>query len=181
MFRRVGLRQSFIQSGNLYTFPNDLGNAVWSVSGTTLTADALVAPNGSMTGDSFVNSGNDNISQNLTVVVPGTYTLVAYLKSSTQWMRINQECGGSGTQFWFDVQNGAVGSTALFGGEVWTILGHSIRSAPNGWWRCSCTARATAFSGASAHCVRTSLADTNTARAANGTVYGVWGVQLHPA
>jgi hypothetical protein len=178
--RAALLRPTFIRPGSLYSFPKDLDNAAWTKSNTTVTANQFVAPDGTSTGDGFVNTGSDNIAQNITVVVPGIYTMVAYLRSSTQWMRMNQECSGSGTQFWFDVQNGAVGSNALFGGEVWTILGHSISAAPNGWWRCSCTARATAFSGSAAHCVRTSLANTDTARAAPGTVYGVWGVQLHP-
>jgi hypothetical protein len=183
MFVRRFSRQSFILPGNLYSFPKDLDNAAWTKSNTTVTANALVAPDGSHTGDSFVKVGSDNITQALTIVVPRTYTMAAYLKplSGQRWMRINQECSGSGTQFWFDVQNGVVGSKAVFGGAVWTLISHSISAAPNGWWRCACTAIAASFSGSSAHCVRTCDADASTARDVDGTTYGVWGVQLHLA
>jgi len=128
---------------NLALWSEDLSNAVWSVNFTSVTTNAVTAPDGGLTAD-FVkedsSSFEHNRFQNASVTAGTVYTISAYAKAGgrTKFILRTAIAGGN-INCGFDLTSGTV--TRQPSGFTC-----SIQRLPNGWYRCSatCTASVTA-------------------------------------
>jgi hypothetical protein len=117
---------------NLLQYSEDFSNAAWTkYSNTTVSADASVAPNGTMTAD-LVYPATSGSARGAYVAFTGAFTLTTsiYAKASGKsWLQIVGTGGSSSTGVWFDVSTGVVGTqTAGYAG--------TITNEGNGWYRC---------------------------------------------
>jgi hypothetical protein len=166
------------QRTNLFTYSDDFDNASWTKANVTVTANTVVAPDGTLTGDKLVEAtgtASRSVLQNWTSVSGTTYTFSVYAKKGErQWLYINGSSGafGSTTRAWFDLQNGVVGT--LENSPIATIT-----DVGNGWYRCTMSKAATASATHTSTGFYMSNADGVTSYTGNGYsgIY-IWGAQL---
>jgi hypothetical protein len=134
------------QRTNLLTYSEQFDNASWLKTRSSITPNTIVAPDGTLTGDKWVettDAGGHNISQGTIAVTSGTaYTQSIYAKfagrlltlyfPSTQFGSTNNSNAAV-----FDLQNGTISSQGS------TLTSATIVSVGNGWYRCSITKTAT--------------------------------------
>jgi hypothetical protein len=120
---------------NLLLRSNEFDNASWTKQRATVTANATIAPDGSMTADKLVedNTASNNHRTFQTVSTTGQpYAFSVFAKASERnWMYLRLDRAGATTPAaWFNLSAGTVGT-------VQTGLTASIQALPNGWYRCS--------------------------------------------
>ena len=172
-----GLIQTTPASVNLLLWTQQFDNAAWTKNGTTVTANSTVAPDGTSTADTLVETSGGtfhwiDFSNASLVASSTTVTASVYLKANGRnWALINL---GTGQSAYFDLINGVVGTTAG------TLLNTAITSAGNGWYRCSITAVTATSTGRIQ--VYAASANGTPSYAGDGTsgIY-VWGAQLEAA
>jgi hypothetical protein len=150
---------------NLLTYSEQFDNAAWVKAVVALTANIIVAPDGSSTASKLVADTTNTQHAVYRWIDAGTYTFSLFVKDSGDgWVRI-----GTGAYYsWFNVTDGIIGTTQP--GTTATIT-----SIGNGWFRCS-VSFTTIADNAYAF---TASGDTITAYAGDGTsgIY-IWGAQL---
>jgi hypothetical protein len=167
---------------NLLTFSEQFDNAAWVKTRATITANAIAAPDGTLTADALIENTDDNTHFTAgggTFVSGATYTLTVYAKQGTRnWIRV------AFTSLFFPIN----GRSAVFDltsgltGQVQSGVTASISAVGNGWYRCAISAAA-ASSGTNAEACIFSLQTQNTAAPdpyiGDGTsgIY-LWGAQL---
>jgi hypothetical protein len=128
---------------NLVTYSSEFDNAAWTKTRSSITANIIVAPDGALTGDKFVEDTTASSTHDITFsssFTSGTsYTLSIYAKQAGRNLRIYfpSVAFGSSYSAVFDLSAGT--ATAAISGTV-----ASITSVGNGWYRCSITQTATA-------------------------------------
>jgi hypothetical protein len=151
-------------------------STTWAATRASVTTNTIVAPDGTLTGDSFVidatASNNHSISQNQSITSGTTYTWSVYAKAG-QISQINLRFSAqfpAGNAF-FDLISGTVTS-------VGTVVASSITPVGNGWYRCTFTQTANA-TGTGAAQVFLAVSGSVTITTANGydSVF-LWGAQL---
>ena len=119
---------------NLLTYSQDFDNAIWSKVRATITPNAAIAPDGSMTASKLVEdvTTGDHVARALHSVVAGSwYSGSIYLKAAERTSVMLFENIEGGTQsFIFNLTTGAVTSNTTPRVPVVTDAG-------NGWWRVS--------------------------------------------
>lgn len=161
------------QRTNLLTYSEDF-SSVWLGARAIIETNAIVAPDGTLTGDKFIatsDSGTHITRQNPSVTSGTTYTLSLYAKKAEyQYLRLEgaNALGDKGATFNLNdgsVESADVGATA------------SISDAGNGWYRCvvSVTATSTSTGGLYPYLVDNSLQTTFTGDDFSG-IY-IWGAQ----
>lgn len=120
---------------NLLTYSEQFDNAAWTKSAASITANAIAAPNGTVTADKFVE--DSSTGTHISYLSPGTlgaatYTYSLYVKAAgrTQ-LRIAQTIT---TSYAIDFDLNALTATNSVGGATGTIT-----AVGNGWYRCSMT------------------------------------------
>jgi len=163
---------------NLLTYSEQFDNAAWTKTRASITANTIVAPDGTLTGDKLVDTTDAStthlISQSASFVSGTTYTTTLYAKKGEiRYVRL----GFGATAFgaiqvgFFDLQDGVVTTTS---GTVTT----SMTSVGNGWWRIRVTATATATTS---DAVQINLTLNGTSSNFTGDGYSgiyIWGAQL---
>jgi hypothetical protein len=125
---------------NLQTYSEDFANAAWTKTRTSITANAIVAPDGTLTGGKLV---EDATADNTHFMSSASFSKTAQFYTFTIYIEQAEsrylDIGFSGTANWngipqvkFDLLLGAVQN---FGAS--TIA--KIENAGNGWYRCSIT------------------------------------------
>jgi hypothetical protein len=117
-------------STNLFTRSEEFNDAAWEKTRSSITANTIVAPDGTLTGDKLVEdttaTNTHNVRQNFTVAV-GTYTYSVFAKAGErtilQTARLNTN---------IDLINHSFNLTT----GVATGTGASMISVGNGWYRC---------------------------------------------
>jgi hypothetical protein len=164
---------------NLLVYSSEFDNAAWSkVNSCTITANTIVAPDGTLTGDKL---SRDSAAaafrlQQLPSVTSGTaYTFTCYAKASQlSWINIgSQSSFPTNTNAWFNLSSGVLGTIGS------GLTSASITSVGNGWYRCSITATANATASGSFQIWLAPSDNTFTFTAGN-TFDGVfvWGAQF---
>ncbi len=160
------------QRTNLLTYSEQFDNAAWSKSGSTISANATTAPDGTLTADKLQVANTTNAQKNVGQTVGAistTYADTVYAKASElSWLVINQY-DGSDRRTWFNLSNGTVGTTAA--GTTATI-----EALPNGWYRC----RAVRLMGTGSIQFILNAADADNSAVFVGTVgqgIFIWGAQ----
>lgn len=131
---------------NLLTYSEAFDNGAWGVSGSTISANATTAPDGTLTADALVeNSATSlhNVGRIPTFTSGTTYVVSVYAKADTRsWLAIYLDparFGGAGYTY-FNLSTGATG-TVLAGATAFTTL------EANGFYRCVVIATATGSGG----------------------------------
>ena len=120
---------------NLFTYSSQFDNAAWTKVATTITADAMVAPDGTLTADAFISSAT-TAAHYLNLVTPsltsGTaYTSSFYAKAAGyNYVAVASISISRVANALFDLALGTVVSTT--GTATITAVG-------NGWYRCTAT------------------------------------------
>jgi hypothetical protein len=160
------------QRTNILLYSEQFDNAAWTKSGSTISANATTAPDGTLTADKLqvANTANSQKNVNRTIgAISTTYTDTVYAKASElNWLIINQY-DGSDRRTSFNLSNGTVGTTAA--GTTATI-----EALPNGWYRC----RASRVTGTGSIQLVINLANADNSAVFVGVVgQGIflWGVQ----
>ena len=167
---------------NLLLRSEEFNDATWSKVNTTVTANSIAAPNGTVTADTITDSNDgaatvhstSTANQSLTSGL--TYTISAYAKAGTQ----------PGIAFIFPSSTFTSNLNARFNISTGTIasldsgLTGSITAVGDGWYRCTATATATATASGSFQ-IRIATASTSFYQG-NGTgTISLWGAQLEQA
>jgi hypothetical protein len=123
---------------NLLTFSEQFDNAAWTKSSATISANTIIAPDGTLTGDKLVEdtTTNTHFFQVTAYSIGITQTLSIYAKSAGNARYLQFGGGGLGGNVEcpvFDLDNGTVDL-----GTTTTVLkSASITPVGNGWYRCS--------------------------------------------
>ena len=180
---------------NLLTYSEefDVTSGGWAKSNVTVTANAVVAPDGTTTADELVNTAVTNlhdIEQNTITPTVGTlYRITWRVKKSTNryvalgWWRTIGSAAGAG----FDLDTGTVTGTGAIGTD-YSATNATIAALGNGWYEIGVTVtgsallqvaalfhRATAYTGGASTFLGESYAGTT----ADKTY--IWGADLRPA
>jgi hypothetical protein len=161
---------------NSVSYSEQFDNAFWSKTDVTVTQNAAVAPDGTLTADKLiVNNGttgsNLNISPTFANSTP--YTGSIYAKVG-EWNWLEIELRSETTNIlraWFDLSNGVVGT-------VNAGMTATITSVGNGWYRCTAT-RTTAATNTSTRLryYSTNADNSNTTGDGTSGIF-IWGAQL---
>jgi hypothetical protein len=152
---------------NLVLQSQTFDNASWSKSRGTITANTAVAPDGTITADSFnQNSGQTNAAvcfQSISLTI-GAFSVFAKANTKSKISLFTNTAAGNET--WFDLSNGTVGTTGASHTATITNFG-------NGWYRCL-VVTSSAITAQSIY-----LADTDNSRTVtdSGGVF-LWGAQF---
>jgi hypothetical protein len=168
---------------NLCLRSEEFDNASWGKIDTTITADNVAAPDGTVTADLLTegSAGTAVVSQTFTIADGSTHTFSVFIKAGNhQWATVLLFSGGTGSyRQYVDVQNGVLGALTD-GSTVLAAAGaNTIESWGNGWYRVSIPVTIT---GATALSVSTqsATADLNPTLVSGSTRY-LWGAQLEAA
>ena len=163
---------------NLITYSQDFDNAAWTKTNVNVTANAVAAPNGSMTADTIDDggaSGNHYLNRSTSPVSGTTYTFSIYAKAGTASVLqiLLDPITGTSDYCNFDLANGVLGSGT----------GGTITDAGNGWYRCSITGASDAAANGIYLCM---ASDASAARLGGSYAGGsltmhIWGAQLEEA
>lgn len=130
---------NFVGSENLLLRSEEMDNAIWVKSGLTVTSNAAIAPDGTLTADLLSNVSAESIYQQTTLpAASGTvYTYSLYVKqASLDWIRfIISDSANSANQLtlWFNPSTGTLGTVSA-GGTATLVTGNVVAAA-NGFYR----------------------------------------------
>lgn len=169
---------------NLLSYTEDFTNAYWNKYGSTITANTVIAPNGTLTADTLQENTlntEHHVKTTLNGLIPSeTYTYSNYVKyNDRRYMLITVYYnGGIYPNYYatFDILNGVFVSQS--GGSGATIIGSSITADNNGWYRITVSGQLGVFSNNIV--VQTNLLDDSLAQVYIGTSKSayVWGAQF---
>jgi hypothetical protein len=172
------------QRTNLLTYSEQFGNAAWTKSASSITANTIVAPDGTMTADKIVataTTGYFSVFQAISVISGNSYTKTVYAKAG-EWRYAFLQVGG--TSWTSQGQNSGIRFDLISGTVAGAYNGQSsangaITSVGNGWyrisarWDCNTT---TSLGSVLIGLTNTNNEATNTGNGFNGIF--VWGAQL---
>jgi hypothetical protein len=159
---------------NLLTYSEDFTNAAWVKDGATVTANQIIAPDGTLTADRMIASATTAVHEMVQTysASAGTFT-TSYIVKASGYSFIQITSSQSATDFInFDLTAGTVGSLLGYTGR--------ISSLGNGWFRCTATVAVTTPSfNQRVSIVASSSAARRESFAGDGTsgIY-IWGAQL---
>jgi len=168
------------QRTNLLTYSEQFDNAAWTKGLSSITTNAIAAPDGTLTADKLVedtSNGSHLIRQSVTGLASGsTLTLSVYLKAAertTAQIYFNDNAStGNRIQADFNLSSGTTSSATNFG--TFTGASSSITSVGNGWYRCTISGVAV---GVTAVGNRVIMSTANYTGDGTSGIY-IWGAQL---
>ena len=128
---------------NLLTQSEDFSQAVWTKQNTTITTNAAVAPDGTTTADTLVETAANAVHvsyQIITATIGARYTFSCYAKAAQRsYVALQMYNTVSNARFTalFDLVGGSVVTTRTSNAPTGTSS--SITDAGNGWWRIQIT------------------------------------------
>ncbi|NBS70550.1 hypothetical protein EBT31_16795, partial [bacterium] len=149
---------------NLLTFSEQFDNAAWTKqSSVSVSANAVTAPNGTLTADTITADSGLGIYQSITSVVGLNYVNSVYVKAGTATSLFLRDDTGAGRHIQFNPSTGQI--TATSG----TLLSSGSQAVGDGWFR------VWMIYAADATTVRGIIRPTSSGSAQTFTV---WGAQL---
>lgn len=168
------------QRTNLLAYSEQFDNAAWSKTRTSITPNAVTAPDGTMTADKLVEdtaTGSRSFGQSQASVTAAAYTLSVYAKKGERnFIQLNLPdpgAGGAGKVGSFNLNTGALGAVQDSG------LTRAITDVGGGWYRCSITYTFTGAGSSAMTCFLTATdvrVESYTGDGQSG-IY-IWGAQL---
>lgn len=161
-------------STNLLLYSQEFENAAWLKSNSSITANAIAAPDGTVTADKLVEAATTSVhsaTQTVTFAANFIYTTSVYAKAGERSFLIIQPTGDSRFAY-YNLSNGTVGTVSG------SPLSTQIQSVGNNWYRCTITV--TSPGATAANCILYSAAtDGNATYTGDGTSgIFIWGAQL---
>ena len=156
------------QRANLLTYSEDFSNVIWTKTGSTVTSNATVSPDGLTTADKAVedtSTGTHNVF-NAGAGAAGAHTFSVWAKAAGRnWIVVRIE----GVDTYFNLSNGTIGT-------IGAGITASIQAFSNSWYRCAVTKT---LAGAVA-CTYRLATDNNVSSYTGDGTSGVflWGAQL---
>jgi len=162
---------------NLCLQSQTFDNASWTKNRSSISADAIAAPDGTTTADKLVEdttvTNNHRVFQSITTTAVATTWSVYAKAAERSWIYLRIDRSDTTTpQAWFNLGSGVVGTVAGAG------LTSGISALGNGWYRCWVVIDA-ALAGANQPIIGMATADNSTNYTGDGTsgLY-LWGAQL---
>jgi len=163
------------QRVNLLTYSEQFDDASWTKTNSTITANAIVAPDGTLTGDRFVEdtaTGEHSFGKSNAFTSGTVYTQSIYVKAAGRTL---VRVGAGNVATWgasviVDLTTGAITNN--------TAGTAAVQNAGNGWYRISITGTALATASTS---VAVRLVSTGTTTSYTGDGFSgvfLWGAQL---
>lgn len=168
------------QRTNLLTYSEQFDNAAWNKTRSSITANSIAAPDGTLTADKFVENTDNDIHYIRISTTNGnaTYTFAIYVKAAERTnVRIDLSDNTTGVVAgWFNLALGTITNSLASGS--WTAPSATITPVGDGWYRCSVTGTRGAGT-ATVGQVFTISSGTTTSYLGDGTsgLY-IWGAQL---
>lgn len=161
------------QRTNLLLRSQEFDNASWIKNGSSITANAAVAPDGTASGDLITSAASAGVSyvQCTVTLAASTYTASFFVKAAgSSYCAVRVQDGSTNPEVRFYLQDGSAsvsqGSPVAYGAVP----------VGNGWWRCWVTTAAAATTGWAG--VYVYSATGSRAYTAAGESLLVWGAQL---
>jgi hypothetical protein len=111
------------QKTNLLTYSQDFSNSVWTITGGTIRANAITAPDNTITFGRLIensSTGNHNITRTISLT-SADYTLSIFVKPAGRtWVQLGWNDGSTERAVWFDLTKSLVG--AVSGAAVGSIV-----------------------------------------------------------
>lgn len=156
-------------------------DAAWTKTDTTVTANSITAPDGTLTADLLTEgvAGTSQVAQNVaeTIAANAAVARIRIKRGNHDWVRLqlrDSATNTNGGQCWVNLATGALGTVGNNGTGTGTVA--SVLSAAEGFWTIQISsviptagARLTTMSAS---------ADNSMTRVSNGTRYQ-WGAQLN--
>ena len=172
------------QRTNLATYSQEPSDAAWNKTRASITADTVVAPDGTLTGDKLVEDATANNTHRtsiaaVSVVSGSSYTWSIYLKAGERtfaYLALNNTSGGNAFTTWpsFYVN--------LLTGEITdasaTVTASSAVNVGNGWFRVSVSATATSTTTQNPAILLATASGTNSYTGDGTSGIYIWGAQL---
>lgn len=173
------------QRTNLLTYSEQFDNAAWTKSATTITANTVVAPDGTLTGDKLVedtaNAVHTIAMAAVSISASTTYSCTTYVKRAAGNRDLSLQCnltgGTTGAGFvWFDLATGTASSATTLVG-TFTAVSAQATAVGNGWYRCVFTF--TSNTGNTSASITIGAYNAARSYAGDGTsgIY-IWGAQI---
>lgn len=121
---------------NLLLRSEEFDNASWTKTDTTVTANAIVAPDGATTADLLTQgvAGTSLIVQSVAMTANANYAISRWFKAGTgTFIYFSFEAGGDGFGTWFNIQTASL-LTGFAQGTA-ALVSREIKAYPNGWYR----------------------------------------------
>ena len=157
------------QRTNLYLFSEQIDNAYWTKTNSTITANSVTSPDGYTNADTLTASGSGSVSHLVARVITTTsgsvYAFSVFAKKgNTDFIALRHDSGG--TFNYFNINTGTKGATC--------DASATIEDYGNGWYRCTVLHTATGSNGGEIY-----LATANgvTSFAAAGEFAYIYGAQ----
>ena len=164
---------------NLAQRSEEFDNSYWNKTRSTITANQIVSPDGSVTADllTATDTSENYCQQNVSATVSGSKQTSSFFvkKGTSDFCHILLwDASNDGARQWFDLTNGSVGTSTNFGSGV-TVDSAQMINYGNGWYRCIVV-----FNNSNTT-VRTRISASNsngsTSSTSGKTIY-IWGAQL---
>lgn len=171
---------------NLLTYSEAFDNAAWTKSNVTISADAITAPDGTLTADKLVENAGTGVKQifratNVSVTAGTAYAVSCFMKAAERtkaYWQIASAQFGIGT-LTIDLEAGTVVASGT--NAPTSAL---IRQLGGGWWLISCVVTALSSSAASAgFAMRPSATNGDNGNYTGDGTSGlyIWGAQFEQA
>lgn len=121
------------QRTNLAVRSEELDNAAWTKNGTTVSANTIIAPDGTLTSDKLIATTSNavHLAQVTAVTASGSHTMSVYAKAGEYTRVAIRESNVTGFGALFDLSAGTVITT--------NSATATITPVGNGWYRCTAT------------------------------------------
>ena len=163
---------------NLTTYSEQLDNAAWTKSNTTIAANATAAPDGYTTADKVVENTATSTHQIGRVYTKATsaiaYTLSAYVKAAGQTAVYfeTDDAASNGATCLFNLADGTAGTPTA---NAFAAVSATIEDAGNGWFRCALMFTTTTTASLTTN-IKVKQATAYAGSTANGLY--IWGVTV---
>jgi hypothetical protein len=164
---------------NLVQFSEDFSDVAWTKTRSTVTANTIAAPNGTLTADTWAGNGTATakyVLQTASIVSGRAYSVSIYAKKNTNnfiQLFAGTATFGPGAYANFDLNNGVLGT-------IGAAATATIESVGDGWYRCVVTAISTVTTTNNAHVVSLITSATSPPDEINTLLTSVyiWGAQI---
>lgn len=133
------------QRVNLATFPNSFDNAIWNKSNATVTANAAIAPDGTLTADKLVENTSNAIhlvQQPRTILAGQMVEWAIYVQAAERTKGRIQVVSGNTDYFGADFDLTAQTITPITFGTGFTALYWKLHAVGGGWYRATVAGKA---------------------------------------
>jgi hypothetical protein len=164
---------------NLLLRSEEFDDAAWTKTRSSITANAIVAPNGTLTGDKLVEdatNGEHSVTRTAAVTLNNRFTISCFVKAAERTnVRIGFSTGGGSIEAgkaFFDLTSQAVATTG-------TVFATAIQNVGDGWFRISAVTSQSTGTGSPTFGIALVQPPTTDSYTGDGTSgIFLWGAQL---